>query len=426
MLSGKSPAVEPGQPSASQFAVFFGGQVFSLLGDGLAFLAVPLVVLELSGDPFAAALAAAPRTVGYLLVGLFAGALVDRLNPRATMLATDAVRFSAFLTLALLASTGNLRVWMALVLAFLASGAGVFFETALTVAVRDLVQGRRLVRANSWLEATNQASLVVGPGLFGALSALFGLNTALFGNAATYLLSLATIFTIGRFGGTPARAGTTTRGALRRLRADVADGLRFLRDTRLILLLTGLQATANLFIAVETLTPFYLRNQLGFGDSALGVVVGLGGLGGVLGAAGASRLATPGRRLAVVALSAGCLGVALALMGLVDSLAPLAALNLLVSGSAVLAVVVIRSVRQELVPREVLGRVTATARMAALAASPLGAMAAGFLTGLNHSDPRPVFVGFGLLATVTAAFVWFAGLRDHAPGGARAQAPDTV
>ncbi|MEU3572589.1 MFS transporter [Kitasatospora sp. NPDC036755] len=425
-MSGKRPTVGRGQPSASQFAVFLGGQVFSLLGDGLAFLAVPLVVLELSGDPFAAALAAAPRTVGYLLVGLFAGALVDRLDPRATMLVADGVRFSAFLTLALLAHTGGLQVWMVLVLAFLASGAGVFFETALTVAVRDLAQGRRLVRTNSWLEATNQASLVVGPGLFGVLSAFFGLNTALFGNAATYLLSLVTIFAIGRFGGTPAGAGATTRGALRKLRADMADGLRFLRDARLILLLTILQATANLFIAVETLTPFYVRNHLGFGDSALGVVVGLGGLGGVLGAAGAARLATPGRRLGVVALSAVCLGVALALMGLADGLAPLAALNLLVSGSAVLAVVVIRSVRQELVPREILGRVTATARMAALAASPLGAMAAGFLAGLNHSDPRPVFVGFGLLATVTAAFAWFAGLRDHAPGGARAEAPDTA
>ncbi|MER7046635.1 MFS transporter [Streptomyces jumonjinensis] len=403
------------QPSRSRFAIFFGGKVFSLMGDGLAFLAVPLVVLQLTDDPFAAALAAAPRTVGYLLFGLIAGAIVDRLNPRLIMLTTDIVRFSAFLALALLAQTGLLQVWMALVLAFAASGAGVFFDTALAVAVRDLVRGERLLRANSWLETTNQASLVVGPGVFGLLSATVGLHAALFGNAATYLLSLVTVFVVAGPGATPAPGRPAKlAGALRGLRQDVADGLRFLRGARLILLLTCLQTTANFFIAVGTLTPFYAKNFLGLSDAALGVVVGLGGLGGLLGAIAAPRLAVPVRQLAVVVVSAGCLGLGLAGMGLVGGLVPLAALNLVVSGGSILAVVVIRSIRQELVPREMLGRVTATARTAALMAGPVGAMAAGLLAGMNGGDPRPVFLCFGLMVVTCTVLVWFAGLREYA------------
>ncbi|NEA55991.1 MFS transporter [Streptomyces sp. SID13666] len=406
---------ETDSPSKSRFVVFFGGQVFSLLGDGLAFLAFPLVVLGLTRSAFAAALAAAPRTIGYLMVGLIAGAIVDRFNPRVIMIMMDAIRFSVFLTLALLARAGDLQVWVVLVLAFLASGAGVFFDTALTVAVRDLAQGERLVRANSWLEATNQASLAVGPGLFGVLTAAVGLHTALFGNAATYLLSLVTIYAVsGRSALRGAARPRTLGSALKSLRRDVAEGLRYLRNSRLILLLTCSQASANLFIAVETLIPFYACNILGLGAPEVGVVVGCGGVGGIAGAVLASRLATPARQLWLVFLSTVSLGMALGAIGLTASVVPLAALNLVVCACAVLAVVVIRTIRQQTVPRELLGRVTATARMTALAASPVGAMLAGLLTGLHHGDPRPVFIGSGLLAVTTAVVVWFAGLRGHA------------
>jgi MFS family permease len=409
-----------GAPSTSRFTVFLGGQIFSLMGDGLAFLAIPLLVLELTSDPFAAALAAAPRTVGYLLFGLVAGAFVDRFNPRLIMLTMDLVRLSSFLGLALLAHTGDLQVWMVLALAFLSSGAGVFFETALSVAVRDFARGDRLVRANSWLEATNQASLIVGPGMFGVLSAAIGLNNALFANALTYLLSLVTLFIVGGRAREDLTPSPRTLGkALAGLRRDVADGFRFLRDTRLILLLTVLQASANLFVAVETLIPFYARNILGVGDSTLGVVVAVGGLGGVLGAAVAPRLGTPRWQLHVVAVSAVCLGAALAGIGLIGGVISLVVCNVLVTGPAILAVVVIRTVRQELVPRDMLGRVTATARMAALAASPLGALIAGTLAGLGQGDPRPVFVGFGLLTVITVVVVWCAGLREHAVAARR-------
>ena len=85
-----------------------------------------------------------------------------------------------------------------------------------------------------------------------------------------------------------------------------------------------------------------------------------------------------------------------------------------------LATVAIQSLRQRVVPRQLLGRVTATARVGALSAAPLGAALAGALTSANHSDPRPVFVGAGLLAVATTAVAWFAGLRHHA------WAPDAV
>jgi MFS family permease len=79
--------------------VFLSGQAVSVLGDGLAVLAIPLLVLDLTRNPLVSALSAASVTVGYLLVGLPAGVLVDRLDPWRVLMAMDAVRAALFAAL---------------------------------------------------------------------------------------------------------------------------------------------------------------------------------------------------------------------------------------------------------------------------------------------------------------------------------------
>ena len=68
--------------------VFLGGQAISMLGGGLAVLAVPLLVMQLTGSPVAAVLASVPGSAGYLAAGLPAGVLADRLNPWKVLIST--------------------------------------------------------------------------------------------------------------------------------------------------------------------------------------------------------------------------------------------------------------------------------------------------------------------------------------------------
>ncbi|HEY1343914.1 MAG TPA: MFS transporter [Streptosporangiaceae bacterium] len=117
---------------------FLSGQAVSLLGDGLAALAVPLLVLELSRSPLVSALSAASVTVGYLMVGLPAGVLVDRVDPWRVLLLTDALRAGLFAALFGFAAAGRQAVWLVLVIAFAAGACSVFSQTALAVVVRDL------------------------------------------------------------------------------------------------------------------------------------------------------------------------------------------------------------------------------------------------------------------------------------------------
>src|SRR2546429_2071692 len=86
--------------------VFLSGQAVSLLGDGLAVLAIPLLVLGLTRSPLISALSAASVTLGYLAVGLPAGVLVDRLDTWRVLVVTAAPRAAAFAGLYLLWGTG--------------------------------------------------------------------------------------------------------------------------------------------------------------------------------------------------------------------------------------------------------------------------------------------------------------------------------
>jgi MFS family permease len=171
--------------------VFLGGQAVSMLGDGLAILAIPLLVLQLTRSPVAAVLASLPGSVGYLAAGLPAGVLVDRLDPWRVLIAGDVSRAAIFLALFLLTGSRWGGAWLILTLAFVAGAVTVFSDTALTIAVRDVFAGARLMTANSWLESANQLGQIIGPSAAGLLAAAGLLHVSMLLDALTFLVALA-------------------------------------------------------------------------------------------------------------------------------------------------------------------------------------------------------------------------------------------
>ncbi|WP_410670088.1 MFS transporter [Amycolatopsis sp. cmx-4-68] len=391
---------------AGRFRVFFWAQLVSLLGDGVAILAVPLLMLQLTGNALLVALSAAPRIVGYLLVGLPGGALADRLDPRKVMVCADTVRAASFLALAVLALTGHATVVLTLVLAFTSGAAGSIFESSLTVIIKDLVPGTELIRVNSYLQMASQASLVAGPALVGLLTALVGIDAALAFNALTFLCSVAGLLLLPR-PADHAKPAKPSAGLL----ADLRQGIHYIRSTREVLVLTLLPAAVNFVLAAETLIVFYARTGFGASETALSVLVAVGGAGGVLGAFVAARVAAAlGEQVPVVLAVCG-LGVSLGLMGVVRSLPFLVALNVLLLGFSMMANVVIQGMRQRIVPRELLGRISSTSRVLMLSAYQVGVLLTGSLTQATGGDPRWIFVVAGVLSVVAGAAVWYGESR---------------
>jgi len=253
--------------------IFLAGQAVSLLGDGLAFLAIPLLVLELSRNPLASALSAASVTIGNLLVGLPAGALVDRFDPLRVLMTMDLVRALLFGALYVFAEAGLLTVALILTVGVITGVCAVFFETALVVAVKDMFAASGLIRANSFIELANQASLVLGPAAVAAFAATVGLKIALLINALTFAVSLLSLAAVWRV--VPRRDMPASRPGLRQLSRDVQEGFRYLISVRVLVILTAVQMVVNLCLAVEKLIFFYARDSLRLTSSAVSVVVAL-------------------------------------------------------------------------------------------------------------------------------------------------------
>ncbi|WP_169952690.1 MFS transporter [Microbispora sp. H11081] len=409
---GASTASHAGsRPRDLPFLLLWGGQSVSAVGDGMALLAIPLLVLQQTSDPVLAALAATPQTIGYLLSGLVAGALVDRLDTRRVMLACDTARLAVFTLLTALALAGAAPVWVLLGLAVVAAVFGVLFDTAHAAMLQGILAPAHLVAGNSRLELSTQLGVLAGPALAGAIAAGPGAGVCLLVNAASYGVSVVTLWLL------PRDAVRRERGSglsVRRAAGDLREGLSYLRRHRLVRAVCGLQVVVNLLLAVETLIVFFAVHTLGGGPAGASVALAAGAGGGVLGASIAGPL---GRRVAAPTLISGALLVlagALAAASAAPSVAWLAAANLVIGLTSVLATVHIRALRQRVVPPELIGRVTATARTLAVAAYPLGAVLAGQLTAMTGQSPRVAFAVAGLLGAGAVVVGHRTGLRPAA------------
>lgn len=382
-----------------------------MLGDGLAILAIPLLVLQLTRSPVAAVLASLPGSVGYLAAGLPAGVLADRLDPWRVLIAGDVIRAAIFLALFLLTGSRSAAAWLILTLAFTAGAVTVFSDTALTIAVRDVFAGPRLMTANSWLESASQLGQVIGPGAAGLLAAAGLLHLSMLIDALTFLAALASVLAVRASYQDVKRAAQPPAARWRALRRELADGIRYLAATRVLFTLLVFMLVLNLGLGADKLIIFFARNSLHLPPDQVGLVVTAGGAGGLLGAAGTGLLCRRLGPLQAVTLGATSSGLALLLIAAATSMPVALAGNLLYTFAIVVASVTMRSLRQVLVPRDLLGRVTASWRLGGQGVTLTGAILAGAMAGLLNGDPRPVFAAAGSLTLLTVAVAWFAGLR---------------
>jgi MFS family permease len=392
--------------------VFLGGQAVSMLGDGLAVLAVPLLVLQLTRNPMAAVLASLPGSVGYLAAGLPAGLAVDRLDPWLILIISDIIRAVIFLALFVLTGSRGVSAWGILTLACAAGAVTVFGDTALAIAVRDVFTGPRSISANAWLESANQGGLIIGPSVAGLLAAAGLLHESMLIDALTFLVSLASLASVRRR--QRARPAAPREPASpRALSRDLATGLRYLTATRLLLTLLVFMLLLNLCLGADKLIVFLARDTLHLPAGAVGLVVTAGGVGGLLGAISTSALCRWLGPVRAISVTAATSGLALLLISIATSAVVAGIANALYTWAIIVASITSRSLRQVLVPRELLGRVTATWRLGGQGITLCGALLAGAMASALGGDPRPVFATAGVLTIGTVAGTWWLGLRKE-------------
>ncbi|WP_433833029.1 MFS transporter [Actinoplanes sp. CA-015351] len=372
-------------------------QTISSLGDGVMHAALPLLALTLTRDPMALAVVTAAGTLPWLLFGVLGGALVDRWDRRRTMWVTDAARAVLLAIPAGAAVLDVLSIPLLAAVAFLLGVGGLFFDTAATAYLPDLL-GRDpalLERANARLRTTQTAaSGFVGPPAGSALLAL-GRSVPLVADAVSFALSALLVRSL------PATSRPVSPARESLLRQARAGAAYVFRD-RLLLGLALRPAVGNIaFVAVETVLALFAHDRLGLATFGFGLLLTAEATGGLLGAGIASFLS---RRLGTgTALTCTAAVEGFAILGLASAPNPYAAgVALAVCGAGMGATMVLApSLRQAIVPAHLMGRVTSTSRMLAMCAAPFGAFLGGWLAAT--SDVRtPLYAAAGLLLTMTA------------------------
>jgi len=211
------------------YRLLWFGQIVSQLGDWFNSVAVYALLLELTGNATSVALMIIVQFLPMAVIGPVAGVVVDRVNRRRLMIATDVLRGVA--VLALLAIRRADQVWLVYVVMGVVVSLTAFFEPARTAVIPNLTTRAQLLTANALSSATWSAMLAIGAGLGGIVTAVLGRNAAFLVNAVSFMAS-AVIIARTAFNASPPEVKRPAGLASLTGAGDLLEGIRYVRSDR--------------------------------------------------------------------------------------------------------------------------------------------------------------------------------------------------
>ena len=259
------------------FTLFFLGNAISLIGFGLNLISISWLVLEETGSELALGKIMAAATIPGVLLALFAGVIIDRMNRKWLMVILDIVRMViiiVFLSTLLLNSFTMMSLFIMVFL--MGIGNSLFWPTA-QAFVQQLVEPDEYFNANALLSASYQTGSILGAGLGGLVVHYFGVNTALAINALTYLVS-GILISLAPFS-YQNRLGNTEK-----IISALMKGFRFFQQNIGVLLLglTTILADVAIWGAMSVITITMSRDIYLAGSWGYGIMEGLYGIGALL------------------------------------------------------------------------------------------------------------------------------------------------
>ncbi|HET6907454.1 MAG TPA: MFS transporter [Rhodanobacteraceae bacterium] len=415
------------------FSLLFGGSSISAFGDQFTLVALPWLVLKLTGNPAALgivlAVMAFPRAA-FMLVG---GAIVDRMSPRRVLLGARAVNAACIVILAALVLVGDIQMWMVYLLALGIGLSTAFAYPAGSAILPQLVKPEQLRAANAAFMGMRQLSMVVGPVLAGFVIALGahhpstqalqderGLGLAFSIDAASFVFSLASLAMVrihGDFHPPKASGGVF---------ASIAAGVRYVWHDVPLRAFVIYASFVSVFVGgpIQVGLPVLADTRLNLGAASLGILMTAQGVGMFLG----SFLSSLGQKLArghlgvMVLCIDSTIGLTLAALTLVHTTYSGAALLFCTGLLGGMVQIAIFTWIQQRVSQQMMGRTMSILMFTFMGLGPLSAAAAGAL--LKVISLAALFGIAGLTLTVIALACLgspqMRSIRAMRPGAAKA------
>ncbi len=397
-----------GQPQSSLwhhqgFLLLWSGQSISQLGSQVTTWALPLTaIVLLKATAGQMGLLVAVRNVSYLLIGLFAGAWVDRVKRRPLLIVTDIGRALLLGTIPVTALLGHLSMMQLYIVTFFTGLLAVLFDVAYQSFLPSLVARDQLVEGNSKLEASVAMAGITGPGLAGVLVQLLTGPIAILADALSFVVSALSLV------GIHVEESPPIIEEKRHIWTEIGEGLRAVLHYPIIRTLAVGSGLFNFFDSLLlTVYALYLTKTLGVTPLLVGIIIAISSIGGLIGALLAARVT---RAVGLgPALLGGVLLASIAECIIASASGPfLFAVLLVIIGEAsvqagaVLYGINALSLRQAIVPDRLQGRVSATLRIISVGVVPFGAILGGFL-GDTYGLRTTVFIAGG---GTLLAFLW--------------------
>ncbi len=386
------------------FRLLWAGQTVSEVGSQISVLAIPLVAIDgLHAGALAVGVLTATETLPFLLVGLPAGAWVDRLRRRRVLIAADAGRALVLATIPAAWGLSVLTLAQLYMVALISGILTVFFDVAYQSYLPVLVSRDQLVEGNGKLAATQSGAQVAGPAIAGVLVGAGGAAWAVLADAATFVVSFVSLLAVRA----PEQASVRRRGdGATTLRAEIAEGLRFVWREPRIRSVAGATGTSNLFSTMAmAVALLFFRRQIHLSAGHIGVLLAAGSTGGVLGAVLAARLAGRfgvGGTILGSIFVCGVGGLAFPFVTPASADVLIVAGGLLTSAGSVAYNINQVSLRQALCPLRLQGRMNASVRFLVWGTMPLGGLAGGLIGSTFGLRPALWVAGVGEMS----AFLW--------------------
>lgn len=394
----------------ADFLRLWGGQVISTVGSGISRLALPLLVLALTGSPIQAGLIGAAQHVPFVVFGLPAGALLDRWDRKLVMLTCDAARLLAFGSVPVAWTLGSLTLGHLYVVAFVHGTALAFFNIAQLAALPRVVPTGQLAEAHSLNTASEGIGTLIGPGISGLLIGLAptiaaGAALAYTVDAVSYAVSLVSLASIRK----PFQT-TRTAPPLRQIHRQIVEGWRWIwgrADLRWMMPINTLHRT--MFAPVQLAVVLLGTRSLNSDPATLGLLFGAAGAGGLA----ASIFTPPLRRRVTVGHCMIGLTAAHAVALVSVAIAPtvvVAGIGLFIAGAMENMTGIIQvAYRLGVIPDALQGRVNSSYRFVSYCGMTLGTAAGGIL--LDVLDARVVLALLAAAIAVISAAAALSPLR---------------
>lgn len=391
------------------YRLFFSGQVVSVTGTWMQRVAQAWLVLQLTHSPVAVGVLALCQFMPFSVFGLFAGVLVDRLDPRRTVISTQAIAMGLASAMAALALSGVAEAWHVYVIAFLMGTVQVLDAPARQALTYRMVGPGYLANAVGLNSSLFNGARVFGPALGGILIASLGAGLCFAVNAASFVAVLLGLLAM--------RPGELHSVAIRPERSNVlgelVEGFRYLKEAPRALTVLLLVSIVSMFgVNMNVLLPVLAKRTLESGAETFGLLSSVFGGGALVGALVAAALSRPSLKLLLL----GTTGYGIGLLALAPEQTLAGALALLfVSGVCfTLWTSNANSLLQLEAPDHLRGRVVGLFFFGFVGTGSLGGVIAGALASAGGTELAFAIAGaVTLLATGVALVLTMRQPRLH-------------